>query len=192
MFQPIVDLNEWLRSYCAKNKVHLIDAYVALVDYQEALAPEFDSGDGVHLNGEGYKAFGKYIASEIGDLLKPDVTVACLGDSLTEGYPGHFIGAEETARWKPYPAYLEKEGVNIINYGRCGDTTDGLLRRLHSQVKIHVPTPDYCIVHGGVNDLFLDFAISWISQNLVDVYKACKRHKITPIAVTLLPVSINL
>jgi len=192
VFEPVTALNEWLRTYCTKNDIQLVDAYVALVDYQEALSPEFDSGDGVHLNGAGYKAFGQFVASEVQNHLEPGTTIACLGDSLTEGYPGHFIGAESTAMWKPYPAYLESEGVKILNFGRCGDTTDGLLHRFHSQVKDHVPTPDFCIVHGGINDTFMDMTESWISKNLIDVYKACKRHSIVPIAVTLLPVSVNL
>jgi lysophospholipase L1-like esterase len=192
VYEPVSEMNDWIRAYCSKHKIQVVDAYVALVDYQEALAPGFDSGDGVHLNGEGYRAFGEYVASELEDRLQTGITVACLGDSLTEGYPGHFIGAESVARWKPYPAYLEREGVTVLNFGRCGDTADGLLRRFHSQVRGHVPKPDICIVHAGINDLFMDLPLKLITQNLADVYKACKRHDIEPIAVTLLPVSVNL
>ena len=191
MFQPFLDLNDWLRGYCEKNHIQLVDAYPALADHEGLLDGRYDSGDGVHLNGEGYKAFGRFVASELKDFLTPGNIVACLGDSLTEGYPGHFVGQEEFSQWKPYPFYLERKGLTVINFGRSGDTTFELIRRFHSQVRVHKPPPDICIVHGGANDLFCDLPIGQVEGNLVDIYKACKRHKMTPIAVTLLPVMIR-
>jgi len=191
VFEPFLELNEWLKGYCLKNRIQLVDAYPALADHEGLLDGRYDSGDGVHLNGEGYMAFGRFVASEVSDLLQPGTVVACLGDSLTEGYPGHFVGEEEGAQWMPYPFYLEREGVTILNFGRSGDTTFELIRRFHSQVRVHEPAPDICIVHGGANDLFCDIPIDRVEGNLIDIYKCCRRHKMTPIAATLLPVMIR-
>lgn len=191
MFEPFLELNEWLRGYCTTNRIQLVDAYPALADHEGLLEGKYDSGDGVHLNGDGYKAFGKFIAEEISDLLKNGTIIACLGDSLTEGYPGHFVGEEEGALWKPYPFYLERKGVTVLNFGHSGDTTFDIMRRFHSQVRSHEPSPDICIVHGGANDLFSDFPIEQVEGNLVEIYRACKRHNMMPVAVTLLPVMIR-
>ena len=191
MFEPFLELNEWLRGYCPKNSIQLMDAYPALADREGLLDGKYDSGDGVHLNGDGYKAFGRFIAEEISDLLKNGTIIACLGDSLTEGYPGHFVGEEEGALWKPYPFYLERKGVTVLNFGHSGDSTFDIMRRFHSQVRSHKPLPDFCIVHGGANDLFCDFPLDQVEENLAEIYRACKRHKTMPLAVTLLPVKIR-
>lgn len=70
--------------------------------------------------------------------------IAALGDSITFGYP--------TGRsWTELVA--ERLEVEVLNFGVSGDTLDGMLARLETQV---LPArPDYCIVMGGANDAFM-------------------------------------
>lgn len=74
-----------------------------------------------------------------------DISIACMGDSLTEGYL-----ISEKSCW---PSLLDKEtGLKIINCGICGDTTGGMLARFYEMVI--VPKPNYVIIMGGTNDIW--------------------------------------
>lgn len=52
--QRILALNQWLKDYCAKNKLIYLDYYSALVDGKGMLKREL-SEDGLHPNAAGYK-----------------------------------------------------------------------------------------------------------------------------------------
>ena len=77
----------------------------------------------------------------------------CLGDSLTFGY-----GVRNSYRFTVLAA--EACGIKITNLGVCGDTTGGMLQRLHSQI---LTSPSYrdarpdkprILLMGGCNDIF--------------------------------------
>jgi len=91
-----------------------------------------------------------------------EITLVCLGDSLTAGY-GTAEPSEES-----YPAYLQKKpGINtVINAGVTGDTTAGALSRVDSDVLFY--NPDIVIILLGANDFFdfLHFPVSETKKNL--------------------------
>ena len=182
----ITELNEMIRDRCRGKRMRLVDAYTQFADDEDHLLKEFSAGDGGHLNGAGYKHLGQFIATSIADILKPGAKVACLGDSITEGYPGHFNGQEETRKWEPYTHYLKKPGVKVQNFGLSGDTTDGMTRRFYRDVLRSEPT--ICIVMGGVNDLFGGVPPRDVMEALAAIYADADRHQMVPIAVTVLPI----
>lgn len=51
--ETIIKLNEWIKSYCAKNKLIYLDYYSALLDDQKMLKKEL-TNDGLHPNEAGY------------------------------------------------------------------------------------------------------------------------------------------
>jgi len=182
----IIALNRLIREHCRVKKIRLVDAYYAFNDGNDNLASEFSNGDGGHLNAKGYKKLGEFIVTQLTDLLKPGMKVACLGDSITEGYPGHFVGQEKFRKWDPYPMYLEKKGVKALNFGRSGDTTDGMIARFFRDVK--ESGAGLCIVLGGVNDLFGMVPAQQVFENLASIYADCQHLSILPVAVTVLPI----
>jgi lysophospholipase L1-like esterase len=50
----ILELNNWLKDYCAKNKITYLDYFSALVDEQGMLKKDW-ADDGLHPNDAGYK-----------------------------------------------------------------------------------------------------------------------------------------
>ncbi len=62
--------------------------------------------DGVHLRPAGYRAVAVAVAAKFRELQESPATVACLGDSLTFGYPRGEGGTPEN---ETYPAVLENE-----------------------------------------------------------------------------------
>jgi len=182
----ILHLNELIRNHCRGKRIRLLDAYTQFADNEDHLRGEYSVGDGGHLNGAGYKHLGQFIATSLSDLLKPGAKVACLGDSITEGYPGHFNGQEETRQWEPYTHYLKKPGVRVFNFGLSGDTTEGMTKRFYRDVlKVE---PGLCIIMGGVNDLFGGIPPREVLEALAAIYADAERHQMMPVAVTVLPV----
>jgi lysophospholipase L1-like esterase len=49
----IIALNEWIKGYCAKNKLVYLDYYSAMIDDQQMLKKEI-TFDGLHPNEAGY------------------------------------------------------------------------------------------------------------------------------------------
>jgi len=182
----ILALNELIRNHCRGKRVRLVDAYVEFADARDHLRKEFSAGDGGHLNGEGYRHMGRFMATSLSDILKPGAKVACLGDSITEGYPGHFNGQEETRQWEPYTHYLKRPGVKVTNFGLSGDTTEGMTRRFYRDVLRAGPT--ICIIMGGVNDLFGGIPPKEVLEALSALYADSERHQMLPVAVTVLPI----
>jgi lysophospholipase L1-like esterase len=182
----ILQLNEMIRDHCRGRRIRLVDAYVEFTDTQDHLRGEFSAGDGGHLNGEGYRHLGRFIATSLSDILKPGTRVACLGDSITEGYPGHFNGQEETRQWEPYTSYLKKPGVKVVNFGLSGDTTEGMTKRFYRDVLRS--EPHICIILGGVNDLFGGIPSRDVMEALAALYADSERHQMVPVAVTVLPI----
>jgi acyl-CoA thioesterase-1 len=78
------------------------------------------------------------------------VSLVCLGDSLTAGYGATKPGEDD--RTKSYPAYLQKKvTIPVVNAGKRGDTTEGALSRIHTDVLAE--NPRMVIVELGANDL---------------------------------------
>ena len=188
-------LNRLLSGHCSREGVRLVDAHGHMQDPGRPgyLDPRWDNGDGAHLNGEGYRRLGMFVASAISDLVVTGTDgafrILCLGDSITEGYPGHINGREGN-RWEPYTALLEAPGVAVTNLGQSGDTTDGMLRRLVIHLGRDGPAPDMCIVLGGTNDLFLGIPPEAVAGTLGRILALCRTRGIVPVAVTVLPVTV--
>ncbi len=123
------------------------------------------------------------------------ISFVALGDSLTTGFqsPRTFPPGR---REFPYTAFLEiilcremsdkgldNVDVSFINRGMLGDTTRSILERFDSHVAAH--EPDYVIVWGGINDLFMLQPLESIIRNLKQIYvKACETGS-EPIACTV-------
>ncbi|MGQ9582921.1 MAG: GDSL-type esterase/lipase family protein [Thermoplasmatota archaeon] len=183
--EEIVRLNELIRAHCRGEGVRLADAFKVFEGDDGRLLREYSHGDGGHLNAAGYRRLGEFLSMELVDLLKPGATVACLGDSITEGYPGHINGRTGN-EWEPYTRYLMRPGVRVLNLGVSGDTTEGMMVRLHRDVSRS--GADICIVLGGVNDLLGGVPVREVFENLRAMYAELDRYRILPVAVTVLPI----
>ncbi len=69
--------------------------------------------------------------------------LVCIGDSLTFGYD-----VPAAARWTTILA--KKTGMTVINQGRCGDTTGGMMFRVHH---MDLAPYDAFFFMGGSNDI---------------------------------------
>lgn len=96
-------------------------------------------------------------APKITNLASRGTNIIAFGDSLTAGY-----GA---ATGEDYPARLASiSGVNIINAGVSGDTTDSALARIDTDVLAR--DPRVVIVGLGGNDFLRGMPIATTEQNL--------------------------
>ena len=126
------------------------------------------------------------------------IRFVALGDSLTVGFqaPSPFLPGSEKF---PYTSFIEDivedelqkrklsfVEFSFINAGLVGDTTKTMFERFEAYVISK--TPDYVIIWGGINDLFMMKAPSAVFSNLMKIYIKSKKTKIEPIACTLTPV----
>ena len=123
------------------------------------------------------------------------IRFVALGDSLTTGFqsPRTFLlGRDEF----PYTGFLEiilsremlekgldRVDVSFRNMGILGDTTQIMLERFDSHVAAH--EPDYVIVWGGINDLFMFQSLENIFKNLKEIYGKAREAGSEPIACTI-------
>lgn len=123
----------------------------------------------------------------------PSLRFIAIGDSLTVGYTalaGFHIDVF------PYTEFLEqilademsKKGlhqvdVSLKNLGVNGDTTWGMLKRFDLQVIRE--NPDYVIIWGGINDLYISKEPSDVFNNLKKMYEKARRSAIEPIACSM-------
>jgi len=129
------------------------------------------------------------------------IKFVALGDSLTFGFqsPNIFLpGGEEF----PYTQFLEtilvselpKKGLSRVeayfrNVGMLGDTTRSMLQRFDAHVA--ALEPDYVIVWGGINDLFMLQSVDSILDNLKQIYWKAREADVEPIACTVTSVTGN-
>jgi lysophospholipase L1-like esterase len=66
----IRELNEWLKTFCARHKFAYIDYYAVLADPQSMLMADA-SDDGLHPNARGYRLMAPVLAKAIDQVLKP-------------------------------------------------------------------------------------------------------------------------
>ena len=117
-----------------------------------------------------------------------------LGDSLTVGYTpiAGFYYIDEF----PYTEFLEKMledeiskkrlaqvDVSFKNLGVNGDSTLGMLKRFDSQVIRE--NPDYVIIWGGINDLYMSKKTSDVFNNLKMIFEKARGSAIEPIACSM-------
>jgi lysophospholipase L1-like esterase len=65
----ILELNNWLKDYCAKNKIVYLDYFSALVDEQGMLKKDL-AEDGLHPNAAGYKIMAPLAEAAIQKAMK--------------------------------------------------------------------------------------------------------------------------
>jgi acyl-CoA thioesterase-1 len=95
-----------------------------------------------------------------------DITLVCLGNSLTAGYGATTPGVDNKS--KSYPAYLQsKINIPVINSGVSGDTTSQGLSRVNSDVLSK--NPRIVIIELGANDLFQGISVTATQNNLQNI-----------------------
>ncbi len=110
------------------------------------------------------------------------MTIACHGDSLTEG-----AEVEGAYRWTTLLG--NRLGCRVINTGIGGDTTAGLLARFYADVIRHRPAA--VILLGGTNDLWWDLDIPFILSNLFTMACQAQYHQVAPVIGLPLPLCIE-
>jgi lysophospholipase L1-like esterase len=65
----IVSLNQWIKSYAAKNKIVYVDLHTPMADERMGMRSEF-SGDGVHPNEAGYRVMAPLVEAAIRQALR--------------------------------------------------------------------------------------------------------------------------
>jgi len=106
------------------------------------------------------------------------VTIACFGDSLTEGYG---LAPDEAL-----PAVLERllldTGITArcLNFGVSGDTSEDGLDRL---ARVLDAAPDAAIVAFGANDCFLDEPVELVEANLAAIIIPLRERNIPVLLV---------
>lgn len=104
--------------------------------------------------------------------------ILCLGDSLTYGYdvlPGE--------RWTTLVAADGK--IQIDNRGQCGDTTAGMVFRLH---QLDLVGYDAFFIMGGSNDILLDKDFSAVCRNIETLVSLLKSQE-EPVYIGIPPLT---
>ncbi|WP_018623875.1 arylesterase [Kangiella aquimarina] len=101
--------------------------------------------------------------------LSSGATIVAFGDSLTEG-----IGASETAS---YPSQLaQMTGLNVVNAGISGETTDRGLARFEDVLEQH--NPELVILLEGGNDILRNHNQIQTKQNLSEMIGIANRRNV--------------
>jgi len=180
----IKNVNRALSAACRDQGVAFFRTLEVLADERGLLAKEYDSGDGVHLSKEGYRAVGTHITDTFSKRYGPGPRIACLGDSLTYGYVTNSFGSYKA---DAHPEFLAMAGYESLNLGICGDTTGGMLARLSPQLIKKCMGPTHCIVLGGANDLFMQVPRGRVVDNLLEIAGRCREHGMGPVILELYP-----
>jgi lysophospholipase L1-like esterase len=125
-----------------------------------------------------------------------EITIVCLGDSLTAGSPGFSgYGSWRGNPQSQYEYWLEKLlkeqfpdlEFEIINFGVGGNTLWQMLYRFKRDVLSLVPEPDYVLLMGGINDILGHGTHeTGIRKDLEEIYEI-----ITETGATLVPIEIG-
>ncbi len=105
--------------------------------------------------------------------------IVCLGDSLTYGF-----GVRRSKVWTKLAQ--DKLGIEIINEGISGDTSGGMLSRLHTACD---KSPEAVFIMGGVNDLIVGSDLGTVKSNIMAMTHQAIAKYIDPIIG--IPVKIN-
>ena len=104
----------------------------------------------------------------------------CLGDSLTFG-----LGVRRGRCWTAL--FAEESGWNVSNRGISGDTTSGMLARLHRDVLTALGEDrSQCrvLVMGGTNDILFSGTDTGAKANLTAMVYQLKACGVQPMAVS--------
>jgi lysophospholipase L1-like esterase len=124
-----------------------------------------------------------------------DISMVCLGDSLTAGSPGFTgYGTWSGNEQSQYEYWLEKKieshfpdkEVEILNFGVGGNVVWQMYYRFLNDVLRLVPNPTYVLVFAGINDLLgtaTDSSI--VIEDLKELYETiiAKGGKVIPMEV---------
>lgn len=98
--------------------------------------------------------------------------IVCLGDSLTYGY-----GVRRSKTWTKLSE--DKLGIEIINEGISGDTTNGMISRIYNAV--YSKSPEAVLIMGGVNDMIVGADLGIIKSNIMAMTHQSLAKYIDPI-----------
>jgi lysophospholipase L1-like esterase len=98
--------------------------------------------------------------------------IVCIGDSLTYGY-----GVDPFDSW--VSVVRRSTGLDIINKGINGDTTEGMLYRF--EMDVISKNPDRVFVMGGSNDLIMNIEPSLVESNITVMCRLAIEKSIEPI-----------
>ena len=122
------------------------------------------------------------------------VTLLCIGDSHTAGYPDYdpLMGGNPESSYQLWlkqrltAAHPDKE-YHLINQGLCGDSSRGVVGRLLRNLE--TTSFHLVILAGGTNDLGM-IGEELIIENLQKGYAACRAHGIPVVAPSIPPISL--
>lgn len=101
--------------------------------------------------------------------LTPGATIVAFGDSLTEG-----VGASDAGN---YPSQLSQiTGLNVVNAGISGETTDRGLARFEDVLEQH--SPELVILLEGGNDILRNHNQIQTKQNLAEMIAIANRRNV--------------
>jgi lysophospholipase L1-like esterase len=129
------------------------------------------------------------------------IIIACLGDSLTDGYPAYSCydgnGYDKKScyqYWLRERIHADFTGIDLefINRGICGEITAQIEDRLYPEVIGHRKIaygrkPDMVLIVGGTNDLGWGIDTAVIVDNIKKMHNACKKEGIISIGATIPP-----
>jgi acyl-CoA thioesterase-1 len=98
--------------------------------------------------------------------------IVCLGDSLTYGF-----GARRSKVWTKIAQ--DRLGMEIINEGISGDTTNGMMSRFQNAV--YDKRPDAVLIMGGGNDFIVGADINLVKSNIMSMVHQSIARYIDPI-----------
>ena len=75
--ESILEFNDWIREYCVKERIPLLDLERALreSDRNRVLQEKFTSGDGLHLNKEAYDVLDRLLLSRLSDMHRSESVI---------------------------------------------------------------------------------------------------------------------
>ena len=135
------------------------------------------------------------------------IIIGCLGNSLTDGYPGYSnyngYGADTQSCYQyrirelmqrdldAQPA-IKGAGIEFINRGICGEITEQIKKRFYPELIHHSldklgKKPDIIIIIGGTNDLGWGIDTNAIVGNIIDMHNSCKVEGIVSLGATIPP-----
>jgi lysophospholipase L1-like esterase len=109
-----------------------------------------------------------------------EASIAALGDSITAGYRTEDAYPEQLGRWR---------GVPVHNFGKAGDTTEGMLRRLPALLATG-PTPQVVLVMGGTNDIGRGWPAARTLANLDAIVRQVRAAGRQPVLVCPPPAGV--
>ena len=106
--------------------------------------------------------------------------IYCLGDSLTYGY-----GVRRQETWVFLAGQELAPGIVLHNHGLNGDTTTGMMKRLHADI---LPScPDAVLIMGGANDIAFDGGSAPARANMPTMIRSVAERGAIPLIGIPLP-----